>query len=662
MSEGQPLGMHKPVHPHSYSLRHRLDLVFGALLVCTVMAGSLAIGLIVQQRHDALVVYSLHEQERLADRVVWLGERLLTEYAYNGSLNLEQVNAFHQDLEQLSRNLEAFKRGGEVSLRDGRNLRVPVVQGRLAKEHLNAALVWVARYQTQLNRYLDSLSSGDSQEQYSPEQFVQQGEELRTFIRSLAAWAESDAIRSVVRAGWLLLLCMFSGLCLFFLGVWIIRRFITLPLQHIAEGIRSMQRSGRLVKLPIAFANELGIVAAGFNDLAQHVEAQKTRLREHVVELQRINDELDRMSHLKDEFLATISHQFRTPLMLLVENLTQLRDGVVGTLSQDQQAVVLAMDQSAGHLSKLIENALTLSLMRSGRRTLNCQPGDLDALLREAQASWQVEGVGIKIQLSCGELPQVYMDDAAIRQVMDHLLRNALRHSSKQSQIWVWVKARECEVEVSVRDHGEGLTSEQLSQLFQPFVHVHTPDAPGSEGSGLGLALCRQVIERHRGNIRAESTPGQGLTVTFTLPVASPRFLFEEACRLAQEEAEYEHQQFGVILVGSASVAQQNGHDALVRAESLLRSHTHRGDRFVWLDDCHLIIVAVTNQTGLMSMLERLQWLLHREQLPVGLASACFPSDGNTSDRLLQAAREVLSHVAPSCNPVRVEPKEVFDG
>ncbi len=651
--------VHQEIY-RSYSLRRRLDLVFGALLVCTVIAGTLALGLTVQQRHDAMVLYALHEQERLADEIVILKQRMLVQQVQGGKIQLESLSRFHRQLTQLGHNLTTFKRGGEVLLDDGRFVSVPAVRGDLSREHLDAALAWVQRSGSHLEQGFEQAAvEGSGVYGVS---FVLERDEvaIKTFLRSLSAWAESMALNRLLRAGWLLLGCMTSGLGVFFFGIWLIRRFLTVPLHRMAEGIRAMRKTGRLVKLPVAFSNELGVVASGFNELAQEVEGQKARLREHVVELQRVNEQRDQLTHIKDEFLATISHQFRTPLMVMVESLMQLRDGIVGPLSQQQQVLVAAMEKGATRLSELIENALNLSLVRTGRRPLNCRADDLESLLHQSQTDWQLAG-SHTIRLSCGPLPPVYMDARAIQEMMGHLLRNAFRHAPRQTEVLVWTQLREREVEVSVRDDGPGLTEDQIGHLFQPFVHVHTPEAPGSQGTGLGLAFCRQLVERHHGTIRAESSPGHGLTVTFSLPIASPQFLLEESCRLAQEESEYEQEQFGLVLVVPADPTVSDASQLVQRTETLLRSHTHRGDRFVRVDGHTLIIIAVTNQPGLLAMMERLQWVLHREQLPVRLGSACFPEDGRTPEELLSSARGIVSREPSGIVPARWGKKEVVD-
>jgi anti-sigma regulatory factor (Ser/Thr protein kinase) len=299
------------------------------------------------------------------------------------------------------------------------------------------------------------------------------------------------------------------------------------------------------------------------------------------------------------------------------------------------------MGENATKLRQLVDQALDLSMLNSDRRPLKREPGDLVALLRETQASWQAVAQSRTIRLACGELPPVYMDVGAIHDVMDHLLRNALRHTPERSEVLVEVATQDGMAEVSVRDQGPGLSEEQLARLFQPFVHLQTPDAPGSQGSGLGLAFCRQLIERHRGTIRAESSERLGTRVIFTLPIASVRFLLEEAFRCAQEEAAREHSQFGLLLVTPARSGEgtQPIEAVVRRAEQILRRNTHRGDRFVRVDSSAFAIVAVTDGPGLQAMAMRLRHVLDQAQLSVTIGRACFPADGGTVDRLVEVAR-----------------------
>lgn len=587
---------------HSYSLRERLDLAAGALLLFLTAGSCLALGLTQYQQRQVKFLKALHEQERLVYELSRANDPL----------------AVRDTLDQLERNLRTLQTGGTLLLRHGHDLRVRPLQDRFMAEHLTSALASIER---------SRKGAGDVGD-------------LQTFLQSIAAGAESQSLAQVLRASWLQLIFIFCGTLFFLGGVVFLRRLVTTPLHRMADGIEAMRRTGRLVKLPVMHANELGVVASGFNQLAEEVEEQKRRLREHIVELQRVNIELDQLANLKDDFLATINHQIRTPLTTIVEGLALCSDGTMGPMSEDQRSLMQTMHRNAEQLTNLVENMLDLSMLKSGRRPLKRRPGDLAAMLRQAQATWQSMARSCTIQLTCEELPPVFMDGAAIQDVLDHLVRNALRHAPQRSRILVKAHARNGVAEISVADQGPGLSPEQLNQLFQPFVHLQTPDAPGSQGSGLGLAFCHQVIERHHGSIRAQSTEGQGTTMTFTLPVASAQFLFEEACRVAREEAEEEGDQFGLLCLmpaahgGAASVK-----EAMRRAEAILRSNTHRGDQFVRVDERTLVIVAVTDRAGLTAMAKRLRSTLTQAALEVVLTSAHCPTDGEQPAQLLEAAR-----------------------
>ena len=384
-------------------------------------------------------------------------------------------------------------------------------------------------------------------------------------------------------------------------------------------------------------------LAAAFHQLTGQMGAQRGRLGEQTAELERLNAEIDQFATLTDDLLATINHQLRTPLTSVVECLELIRDGALGPISEEQQSFIATMDRNVRQLANLVEEVLDLSLLKSGRRPLDRQPGDLAAVLRRAQERWQHVAHTCVIRLAAPELPLVHMDAHAIEEVLDHLLRNALRHAPPHSEITIKAHARDGVVDISVRDQGPGVPAEQVARLFQPFIHVQGREAPGSQGSGLGLSFCRQVIERHHGVIRADTCEGREMTVTFSLPIATSAFLFTEACRRAQEDAEHESGQFGLLVVSPAdsALSPEAARALLHGAEAVLRRHTHRGDQFVWLDELTVAIMAVTDQPGLAAMSARLAGVLRHAELHVGLAGALYPIDGTTPEHLLEAARGV---------------------
>ena len=366
-------------------------------------------------------------------------------------------------------------------------------------------------------------------------------------------------------------------------------------------------------------------------------------LKARLEELQQANGELVHIAALKEEFLDAINHQLRTPVTAIVECAELIRDGALGPIAPQHQPLVQTLVDNAARLSRLVEEALDLSLLRSGRRQLVRAPADLAALLARVQASRQGRaGRGCTIRFSCGALPPVYLDAAAIEEVMERLLHNALRHAPPASEILVQATAQDGWADVSVHDHGVELPPDRLPRLFEPFSHVQDAQAPGQHGSGLGLAFCRQVIERHRGTIRVVSDHGRGTTVTFSIPLATSRFLFEEACTLAREEAG-EGGAFGLLLVALDKPRVLGG--APEDIESFLRLRTARGDRFAWLEDQVLAVLAVTDRVGFDTMRARLTVILREARYGVRVGGVMYPEDGRMPSELVEAARKRLEPV-----------------
>ncbi len=604
-----------------YSLRQRLDLVSGVLLLLLGLGGTAALDMARRQRHDLRLLQAVYEQERAVAGLMVAGERALE--------LRDDVLDVNDRLLQLHDNLRALRDGGTMALQDS-TLPVAPVRDRFVRASLDGALAWLARHAPPRARTPEDVLAVQ-------QAFAQDGGALLTHLEGMATAAIRRSQTDVMLISGVELALIFGGIALFLLWIVVIRGLLTTPLHRMAGGIEAMQRTGRLVKLPVPHENELGVVAQGFNELADHVEAQKQRLREHIVELQRMNLELDQMAHVKDEFLETVNHQLRTPLTAIVEGLSLLQDGAMGAVSQDQLQLLNAMDSSAEQLGRFIEGLLDLSRLVSGRRPLARAASDLTALLHRVHAAWQSRADGVAVRLQTSALPPVFMDQDAIRDVLEHVVRNAVRHAPRGTEVTITAQQVNSLVLVEVRDQGAGLTPEQLSQLFQPFTHVQTPDAPGSSGSGLGLSFCRQVIERHRGTITADSAPGRGTGIAFTVPVATPAFMLDDACRSAQEASEKEGVGVFALLLVAASVA-----GSLGELERLLRRNTHRGDVFLRLEDA-VAIIAVTNGPGLGAMRQRLARVLDEAGIQAAFAAALSTEDGAGAEALLAAARRRLS-------------------
>jgi signal transduction histidine kinase len=194
-------------------------------------------------------------------------------------------------------------------------------------------------------------------------------------------------------------------------------------------------------------------------------------------------------------------------------------DGVYSTDSENLHA---ALSQTRT-LSRLIEDLRLLALADAGKLHLEKDCLELDAFLREVVEAYQPQAVEREIALAFetpAALPAVCVDRDRLTQVMGNLLSNALHYVPRGGHIGVEIRREDDEVVVSVIDDGPGVSPEDLPHVFERFWRADPARQRATGGSGLGLSIARYVVEAHGGRIWAEPTPGGGLAVRFSLPVA----------------------------------------------------------------------------------------------------------------------------------------------
>jgi PAS domain S-box-containing protein len=267
----------------------------------------------------------------------------------------------------------------------------------------------------------------------------------------------------------------------------------------------------------------------------------------------------------KDEMVSMVSHEMRTPLASIVgfTELLVTRE-VTRKLRKEYLGVML---QEGRRLTALINDFLDLRRIEGGHLAMRFAPADITALIKRAVALIG-DAPGSKIQIRLpADLPLVRIDSDSIFRVVANLLANARKYSPDGGSIVVGARSVDDMVEVYVQDHGLGIPSDALPQLFRRFYRVDTPDRRAIKGTGLGLAISKNIIESHGGKIVASSDGlGKGARFNFTIPVV-------------REQA-----QTGDVLV----VEDDSGFAHLVEAEL-----TERGLTSVWAADAetaqHLI-------------------------------------------------------------------------
>jgi len=227
------------------------------------------------------------------------------------------------------------------------------------------------------------------------------------------------------------------------------------------------------------------------------------------------------LERLKTEFIATVSHEFRTPLTSINMTIDILSQELLGPVTLRQRELLANAKVDCSRLTKLVRELLDLSRLETGHYQMQMVPMDFSKMLHETLGPLRLpfEEKGITLICSLDELPLLFGDPQQLSYVITNLLNNALRHTPEGGRVEIHAAANAEELLISVTDTGSGIPLEAQSTIFDKFVQIkkESETTPGSVG--LGLAIAKQVVEAHGGRIWVESEPGHGSAFHFTLPL-----------------------------------------------------------------------------------------------------------------------------------------------
>ncbi|HEY5731478.1 MAG TPA: GAF domain-containing sensor histidine kinase [Anaerolineales bacterium] len=235
----------------------------------------------------------------------------------------------------------------------------------------------------------------------------------------------------------------------------------------------------------------------------------------------KMNDELGELKQqiqLQEDFVSTISHELRTPLGFIKGYSTSLLREDTSWDAETQREFLTIIDEEADHLSLLIENVLESARLQSKTLPLRFQPLRLDAVLRDVTTRIRSRYKDLDVSLDLESSTTIHADGVRIAQVFENLFTNAIKYAPG-SAIFAGLKQVGQSLIVTFMDRGPGIPAESLPLIFERFYRIRTEKATGT---GLGLFICKQIIEAHRGKIWAESNPGQGTTFFIELPINQP--------------------------------------------------------------------------------------------------------------------------------------------
>jgi len=306
------------------------------------------------------------------------------------------------------------------------------------------------------------------------------------------------------------------------------------PLGRLLEGVRRVNAGERDVALPVAAHDEIGVLTENFNLMTRSLRDAESDLRTHAAHLERgvaertvaleagkaqLEEQARRLrvlDELKTRFFANVSHEFRTLLTLL---LGPLQDSVDGRSDAAELARhVPMMHRNAGKLLDLVNQLLELARLEAGGMELRARRTDLAGLVRGLSLSFRQwgerEGVALLLDLPT-EPVEAWVDGDKLERAVGNLLSNAFKFTSRGGKVRLGLSAVERRsgplAEISVEDTGAGIPATELPHVFDRFHQVNGSTTREHGGTGIGLALAKELVELHRGTIRVSSKGGGSL-------------------------------------------------------------------------------------------------------------------------------------------------------
>lgn len=323
---------------------------------------------------------------------------------------------------------------------------------------------------------------------------------LVTHLSTKDIYAPARALRNKI-------IFIFFGITLaFVLIVFIFSRSITNPLKRLYSATKELEKLNYKARVDIQTGDEFEELGKAFNDTAEALE--------------KVDEERKQIDSAKTQFLSITSHELRSPMTPMKAQLQMLEENFFGKLNQKQKESVEIVLRNTERLDNIIKDFLEISRIEAARLKFNFVKTDLrKPILRVIE---EMKGFlpekNIKIISKIDKLPVIDVDSDRIMQVLRNLINNAKKFSPKNTKVLVRVERKKEGLLFSVKDQGIGIKPEDQKRIFEPFYQEEQTIYREYGGAGLGLAICKGIVEAQGGKIWFESEYGKGSTFYFKIP------------------------------------------------------------------------------------------------------------------------------------------------
>jgi signal transduction histidine kinase len=296
-----------------------------------------------------------------------------------------------------------------------------------------------------------------------------------------------------------------ADVAVFIIVMFTIRKSLN-PLAILTSALSRVKEGFYGEKIDYATNDEIGTLAQTFNLMSETIQKKE--------------EEAKKIEIAKDEFLAMITHELKTPLVPIQGYADILLGEHLGSLNKNQKERLEVIKSSSATLLQLISDLLDAQKLELGQLKIIKQTYNLKDTISKIITLMEPQAISDEIELVNKVKSNVYAyyDNERISQVLTNLIKNAIRATPKKGKVEIFVEDMQTEVKIMVKDTGVGLPNDVLDKIFRKFYQVDTSSTREKGGSGLGLSICKGIVEANGGKIWAESELGKGATFSFTIP------------------------------------------------------------------------------------------------------------------------------------------------